>query len=70
MNVIIDRFEGEYAVCEKDDKNMINIEKNKVPLFAKEGDVLLVTGNKIIIDEVATMNRKKSIEEMTKNLWA
>ena len=26
MQVAIDRFEGKYAVCEKDDKTMINIE--------------------------------------------
>ena len=26
MKVIVDRFEGEYAVCEKENLDMINIE--------------------------------------------
>jgi len=69
MKVIIDRFEGKYAVCEKEDGNMINIEKDKIGQHAKEGDVLLVTENEITIDEVATVNRKKDIEELTKDLW-
>ncbi len=69
MKVIIDRFEGNYAVCEKEDQTMMDIEKNSIPKTAKEGDVLIINDNNIIIDTVETEIRKKQIEEMTKDLW-
>jgi hypothetical protein len=69
MKVIIDRFEGNYAVCEKEDRTMINIEKNKIPTEAKEGSVLSVTEDEIAIDEEDTISRKKDIGELTKDLW-
>ena len=69
MKVIIDRFEGNYAVCEKEDGNMINIEKDKIGQEAKQGDVLVITENEIIIDETASRNRREEIEKLTKNLW-
>ncbi|AWK51627.1 DUF3006 domain-containing protein [Clostridium beijerinckii] len=69
MKVIIDRFEGNYAVCEKEDGSMINIEREKIPSVSKEGDVLLVTDKEITIDEISTRNRKEEIEELTRDLW-
>jgi len=69
MKVVIDRFEGNYVVCEKEDRTMINLEKSKVPCHAKEGDVLIIKKNEIIIDKEATLKRKKEIEELTKDLW-
>lgn len=69
MKVIIDRFEGNYALCEKDDRKIIDIEKNKIPSGAKEGDVLFITENKIIIDIKETEKRKKAIDSLTKDLW-
>jgi hypothetical protein len=69
MKVVIDRFEGNYAVCEKEDRTMINIDKAKVPCDAKEGDVLIIKENEIIVDKEATLKRKEKIEELTKDLW-
>jgi len=69
MKVIIDRFEGDFAVCEKGDRQMIDIKKDKVPSTAKEGDVLNITGDKITIDIEETKKKKKEIEELTKDLW-
>ena len=69
MKVIVDRFEGEYAVCEKEDKTMIDIERSKIPAEAKEGDALLVEDNKIIIDEEDTKKREERIKDLTKDLW-
>jgi len=40
MKVIVDRFEGKYAVCEKEGNVMINIEKSQLPKGVKEGDVI------------------------------
>lgn len=69
MKVVIDRFEDIYAVCEKEDGSMINIEKDKIGVEAKEGDILIISNNGIIKDEVATKNRKEEIEKMTNDLW-
>jgi len=69
LKITIDRFEGDYAVCEKENKKMIHIQKSKIPIEAKEGDVLLINGEDIIIDQEETMKRKKEIEELVNDLW-
>lgn len=67
MKVIIDRFEGDFAVCEKENKIMVDIPKEIVPEEAKEGDVLIIS---ISVDAEETEKRKKIIEELTKDIWA
>ena len=69
MKVVIDRFEGKFAVCEKENREMINIKTSLLPKDAKEGDVLVVKDNKIIIDVAETNRRKKEIENLTRDLW-
>lgn len=69
MKVAIDRFEGNYAVCEKDDRTMLNIEIKNIPEAAKEGDVLNVEGDNITIDTEETATRRAEIEELSRNLW-
>lgn len=69
MKVIIDRFEGDFAVCEKENRQMINIEKSILPDLVKEGDVLSIKNEIITIDTAATVKRKKEIEQLTNDLW-
>lgn len=69
MKVIIDRFEGNFAICEKEDRSMIDIEISEIPFAAKEGDVLDISGDLITIDTSETERRKREIEELTKDLW-
>jgi hypothetical protein len=69
MRVTIDRFEGEYAVCEKPDRAMLNIKKNRLPTGVKEGDVLVIEGDVIRIDSGSTANRKKAIRNLMDQLW-
>ncbi|MBU3175755.1 DUF3006 domain-containing protein [Clostridium estertheticum] len=69
MNVIIDRFEGNYVVCEKEDRTMMDIKKSKIPSIAKEGDVLSIDNNVIIIDIEKTKKRLNEIQKLTKGLW-
>ena len=62
MKVIIDRFEGNFAVCETENKEMMNIERSQLPEGAKEGDVLLMNsaGNiRIDAKETAERNHRK-----------
>jgi hypothetical protein len=70
MKLVIDRFEGDYAVCEKEDREMIDIKRDIIPEGAKEGDVLDIEGDKIIVDVKETEKRKKEIEKLTKDLWS
>jgi len=41
MRLIVDRFEGDFAVCENENKEMINVCRSELPADVKEGDVLL-----------------------------
>jgi Protein of unknown function (DUF3006). len=70
MKVIIDRFEGDFAVCEKENREMMDIKRNTLPKEAKEGDVLNIEGNTITVDAVETEKRKKLIEALTRDLWS
>jgi hypothetical protein len=69
MKVTIDRFEADYAVYEKPDRTMMNIEKGRLPPNIKEGDILIIEGDKISIDSGATSKRKKRIEGSMNDLW-
>ncbi len=69
MKVIIDRFEGNFAVCEKEDLEMIDIEIKNLPALAKEGDVLIIENGDIKIDTLETKIRKKRIETLIDELW-
>jgi len=62
MQVIIDRFESEFAVVELPNKNTIDVPSILFP-DAKEGDVIDIT---IIHDE--TNKRKKTINELFNKL--
>lgn len=69
MKVTIDRFEGNYAVCEKENREMIDIEKSTLPSNVKEGDVLIITCDKIIIDLEETKKRKGRINDLMNDLF-
>ena len=69
MRVIIDRFEGDFAVCEQENKEFINIEQKRIPATAKEGDVLLVEEDDIRLDVGETEARRRKIKELAEDLW-
>lgn len=69
MRLIIDRFEGKFAVCERENKEMIDIPKNRLPKGAEEGDVLIIEGDKIKLDKVATEKRRERIQNLMNSLW-
>ena len=69
MKVTIDRFEGNLAVCEKTDRTMINISRDKIPAEAKEGDILIIEGDNTQIDINGTAKRKKVIDDLMNDLW-
>ena len=64
MKVIIDRFEGQYAVVELDNGDFVSIPRMVLPNLADEGDVITIE-----IDEDATDQRRKRIEGLMEKLW-
>lgn len=69
MKYIIDRFEENYAVCEDENRQMINIEREKIPAEAKEGHVLIQKGDEYFIDLEETNRRKEKIQRLMDDLW-
>lgn len=64
MKIIIDRFEGDYAVVELEDGTTVDMPKVLIPKEAKEGDVL-----EILVNKQETESRRKKIEKLMDELW-
>lgn len=64
LKVIIDRFEGEFAVVELEDKSFIDMPIELVPEGAKEGDIL-----EIQINQEETKTLKEDKEKKWLGLW-
>ena len=67
--IIIDRMEGNYAICEKEDRTMVNIKIQELPKEAKEGDCIKRIQGKYVIDEEKTLQLKKEISRMMEDMW-
>jgi len=65
---IIDRFEGDFAVVEFEDK-MEDILRSKLPKEAEVGDVLIFEGDQIRVDKDETEKLRKEIEELMDELF-
>ena len=61
---IIDRIEGEFALCETENKMVVSIPLSALPKGIKEGDVLSVG-----INRLETENRKKRINDLADSLF-
>jgi len=68
MQYVIDRFEGNVAICENDDLHRIEIEKTLLPNGAKEGSTIIIGEDSTIIlfDDV---ERKQRIADKMKSVW-
>ncbi|TJX13929.1 DUF3006 domain-containing protein [Tissierella creatinini] len=64
MIITIDRFEGNFAIVELEDRRMINMPRELVPEEAIEGDILQI---QISLDK--TEELKKKIEKEVEGLW-
>lgn len=70
MKYVVDRIEGNYAVCEDENNKIVNIPLKELPEDIKEKDVISFEEDKIskiLIQD--TLERKKRIREMVKDLW-
>ncbi len=66
--IIIDRFEGEYAVCE-DDEQQVLIKKDEISHNAKEGDVIEKNEYGYVVNVGETQKRREKIIAFQNDLW-
>jgi 3-phosphoglycerate kinase len=69
VKYIIDRFEGDLAVCETEDGKMVDIEKSKLPKNAEVGDVIILENGRFRVDKEETDKRRKEIEDLMNELF-
>lgn len=69
MRLVIDRFEGEYAICEKDDRNMQSVLRSHLPEGIHEGSCLQYNGIAYTIDEAAEKVTRERIKKKMDSLW-
>jgi hypothetical protein len=69
MKYTIDRFEGTIAVCENEQKVMVNIPKYRLPLEAKEGDVIEEIDGMLQVDDAETNERRKKAKQLMNKLF-
>ncbi len=66
----IDRFEGEFAICENKETNeMINIHCSLIPENSKEGDILKLENGVYVIDKITTNTEQDEIKCMVNSLF-
>lgn len=69
MKYVVDRFEGEYAVCEDENRKMLDIKKNKLPEDVKEGDSIVEKDGIYTIDKNKTKNDSERIKKKMDDLF-
>lgn len=68
--LVIDRFEGNYALCEDAEKKLFAIELGELPKGAGEGDVLCISDQgELSVDAEETARRRARIGKKQKALW-
>lgn len=63
MKIIIDRFEGKFAVAELENKSLVNIPRDVLPADTIEGTVLTIE-----IDQQETKRRETGIKKLMNDL--
>lgn len=69
MKLIIDRFEGDFAVCIDENGDIINIHKNKIHKNISEGTTIIKKNNLYYVDDDDTKKRKERIQKLADDLW-
>jgi hypothetical protein len=68
--LIIDRFEGDFAVCEDDKRRMTHVRRSEIPVQAAEGDCLIADPQKgYVLDAGETARRKARIKDKMDRLF-
>ena len=54
MKLTIDRFEGDFVICEKEDQTALYLNRRELLVDAKEGDVLVIGDDNIKLETAET----------------
>jgi len=66
----VDRFEGEFAVCEnRETKQIKNIKKEELPENTVEGTIIELEEGKITVDKKETKQVAERIKKKMDDLW-
>ena len=68
MKYIVDRIEGNYAVCEVGE-DIVNIKLEYLPKEVKEGDIIVYKDNEYYIDKTLKEERMKEILDKMNDVW-
>ena len=68
MKYTVDRFEGEYAVCEDESGAFVNIERKSLPSDVKSGDILFGRDGKFSADKRLSDQKRAEISALQKKL--
>ena len=69
MRYIIDRIEGNIAVCEDEQRNMIDINLSVLPNGVKEGSVINYEKGKYTADKKSEAERREKIRNLENELF-
>lgn len=61
---IVDRLEGEYAVCEKEDKSFLDIPLKHLPDGVKEGNILIFEKGNYRINSDETRIKRQEVSDL------
>ncbi|ABZ82854.1 conserved hypothetical protein [Heliomicrobium modesticaldum Ice1] len=70
MALIIDRFEGQFAVVEVDGKGTIDIPRKELPVQTREGDVIRLINGRYEIDLAETKRLRAEANKRTDDFWS
>jgi hypothetical protein len=69
MKMVVDRFEGDFAVCENmETRDLIEYPISSLPEGVCPGDVLACEGDVITINHAETEERRKRFKKMFEDL--
>lgn len=69
MKYIIDRIEGNFAVCEDPEGRMSDIDISLIRGTVKSGKVIIQENGHYIVDETLTREREEEINNLTEGIW-
>lgn len=68
MKLIVDRLEGNLAVCETEDKKILNIPVSEFESRPADGDVIEYDNERAIVLKEETKRRKRAAEDLFRKL--
>lgn len=66
--LIVDRITGGFAVCEREDRTMVELPLSGLPDGLREGDCLRETGDGYAIDAEETSRRRRRSRDLLNRL--